>query len=165
MEMKYGVLFLAALVPIIIGVFWYGPLFGNAWMKEMNFTKASLSGQNMLKVLLLSYAFSLLISFFLTFIVIHQMGVMQVLQGEAGFNDKAGEAFLFFQDFIAVYGDRFRTFGHGVIHGVLSGFIFVLPILAIVAMFERKSFKYVAINAGYWVVTLAIMGGIICQWI
>jgi hypothetical protein len=32
-------------------------------------------------------------------------------------------------------------------------------------MFEKKSVKYVAINAGYWIVTLAIMGGIICQWL
>ena len=37
MEMNFNVLFLAALVPMIIGFFWYGPLFGNAWMKEMGF--------------------------------------------------------------------------------------------------------------------------------
>ena len=40
-----------------------------------------------------------------------------------------------------------------------------MPILGIQAMFEKKSFKYVAINAGYWIVTLAIMGGIICEWV
>ena len=37
MEMNFNVLFLAALVPMIIGFVWYGPLFGNAWMKEMGF--------------------------------------------------------------------------------------------------------------------------------
>lgn len=165
MEMNYSMLFVAALVPMIIGFVWYGPLFGNAWMKEMNFTKESLEGQNMIKVFILSYVFSLLISFFLTFIVIHQMGVMQVLQGETGFSEQTGEAFTFFQDFLTTYGDRFRTFKHGALHGFLTGFIFVLPILSIIAMFERKSFKYIAINAGYWIVTLALMGGIICQWI
>ena len=45
------------------------------------------------------------------------------------------------------------------------GMFVVLPVLSIIAMFEKKSVKYVAINAGYWVVTLAIMGGIICQWV
>ena len=39
------------------------------------------------------------------------------------------------------------------------------PILAINAMFERKTVKYIAINTGYWVVTLALMGGILCQWV
>jgi hypothetical protein len=38
----------------------------------------------------------------------------------------------------------------------------VLPILSINAMFERKGFKYIAINAGYWIITLGLMGGIIC---
>ena len=31
------------------------------------------------------------------------------------------------------------------------------------ALFERKGFRYIAVNAGYWILTLMIMGGIICQ--
>jgi hypothetical protein len=165
METNFLMLFLAALVPMIVGFVWYGPLFGNAWMKEMNFTKESLEGQNMFKVLILSYIFSLLIAFFLQFIVIHQNGVFQTLLNEPGFNEQTGDAFTYFQDFLTNYGDRFRTFRHGAIHGVMSGVVFVLPVLSIIAMFEKKSAKYVAINAGYWIVTLAIMGGIICQWL
>jgi hypothetical protein len=42
--------------------------------------------------------------------------------------------------------------------------LIALPILAIQAMFERKTIKYVAINAGYWIITIALMGGIVCQW-
>ncbi|HRN41812.1 MAG TPA: DUF1761 family protein [Vicingus sp.] len=30
-------------------------------------------------------------------------------------------------------------------------------------MFERKGFKYIAINSGYWIITLGLMGGVICQ--
>ena len=37
---------IAALVPLVIGFIWYGPLFGNAWMNEMGFTKESMEGQN-----------------------------------------------------------------------------------------------------------------------
>lgn len=165
MEMNFYIFFLAALVPMVIGFVWYGPLFGKAWMSQMGFTEESLEGTNMAKVFILSYIFSLLLAFFLQFIVIHQMGVFQTLINEPGFNEETGTAFAYFQDFIATYGDRFRTFQHGVIHGVMSGLFFVLPILSIIAMFERKSFKYIAINAGYWIVTLAIMGGIICQWL
>ena len=165
MEMNFNVLFLAALVPMIIGFFWYGPLFGNAWMKEMGFTKESLAGTNMVKTLIISYVFSFFIASFLIFVVIHQSGVYSTLAGEPGFNEKAGEGFAFFQDFINTYGDRFRTFGHGVLHGVSTSLFFVLPILSIVALFEKKTVKYVAINAGYWMVTLAIMGGIVCKWL
>lgn len=165
MEMNFNVLFLAALVPMIIGFVWYGPLFGNAWMKEMGFTKESLAGTNMVKTLIISYVFSFFIASFLMFAVIHQSGVYSTLAGEPGFNEKAGEGFAFFQDFINTYGDRFRTFGHGVLHGVITSIFFVLPILSIVALFEKKTVKYVAINAGYWMVTLAIMGGIVCQWL
>ena len=165
MEMNYNVLFLAALVPMIIGFVWYGPLFGNAWMKEMGFTKESLAGTNMVKILIISYVFSFFIAFFLMFVVIHQSGVYSTLAGEPGFNEKAGEGFAFFQDFMNIYGDRFRTFGHGALHGAITSIAFVLPILSILALFEKKTFKYVAINAGYWMVTLVIMGGIVCQWL
>ena len=165
MEMNFYILFLAALVPTIIGSIWYGTIFGNAWMKEMGFTKESLEGTNMVKVLVLSYIFSLFIAFFLQFIVIHQMGVFQTLINEPGFNEQTGEAFSYFQNFASTYGDRFRSFTHGVIHGIMSGLFFVLPVISIIAMFEKKSAKYVAINAGYWVVTLAIMGGIICKFL
>ena len=165
MEMNIYIFFVTAIIPLVVGFVWYGPLFGNAWMKEMVFTKESLAGQNMVLTFILSYVFSLLISFFLLFLVVHQMGVMQVLEGETGFGEQTGEAFTFFQNFLGTYGDRFRTFKHGAIHGIMSGVIFVLPVLSIIAMFERKSVKYVAINTGYWIVTLAIMGGIICQWV
>ena len=75
MEMNFYVLFLAALVPMVIGFVWYGPMFGNAWMKEMGFTKESLAGTNMFKILIISYVFSLFIASFLIFVVIHQSGI------------------------------------------------------------------------------------------
>tara|TARA_R110001592_G_scaffold5436_6_gene29972 strand:+ start:1330 stop:1830 length:501 start_codon:yes stop_codon:yes gene_type:complete len=163
MEMNFYIFFLAALVPLVIGFVWYGPLFGNAWMKELGFTKESLADKNMVLTLILSYVFSLFLAMFLLPATIHQMGVYSTLAGEPGFAESTGEAFTYFQDFLSNYGDRFRTFKHGAFHGVLSGLFLALPVIAIIAMFERKSLKYVAINAGYWIVTLAVMGGLICQ--
>lgn len=60
------------------------------------------------------------------------------------------------------YGNNFRTFKHGVFHGVISGIFLIFPLFAINAMFERKGFKYIFINSGYWLVSFALMGGIIC---
>ena len=155
---------IAALVPLFMGFIWYGPLlFEKAWMKEMGFTKESLKGGNMAVIFILSYALSFIMAAFLQTLVIHQFGVQSVLMGEPGFTEKTGDAFIYFQEFMNTYGDRFRTFGHGALHGVLVGFLIALPIMGTNAMFERKSFKYVMINAGYWTVTLALMGGILCQ--
>jgi len=165
MEMNFYVLFIAALVPMFIGAIWYGPLFGNAWMQQMGFTKESLAGTNMVKTLLICYILSVLVAMALMQMVIHQMGVYSTLAGEPGFNEQTGDAYIYFQDFLATYKDRFRTFKHGALHGVLYGLFFATSILGIQAIFEKKSFKYVAINAGYWIVTLAVMGGIISKWL
>lgn len=165
MDFNFLILFASALVPLITGFIWYGPLFQKAWMKEMNFTEESLKGGNMGLIFGLSYVLGLVISAGLMPVVVHQMGIFSTLAGEPGFNEQTGEAFNTFSSLMETYGDRFRTFKHGVLHGGLTGFFIAMPILAIQAMFERKSFKYIAINAGYWIVTLAIMGGIVCQWL
>ena len=165
METNYLAILGAAFVPMIMGFIWYGPmLFQKAWMKEMNFTQKDIEGGNMLLIFGLSFVFSLLIAFFMQFLVIHQYGVFSTLAGDPGFMEQTGGAYAYFQEFMSNFGDRFRTFKHGVLHGIITGIFFVLPVLGTKALFERKSFKYIFINAGYWIVTLALMGGIICQW-
>lgn len=164
MEINFLILALAALVPLVMGFIWYGPmLFQNAWMKQMGFTEESMKGGNMAVIFISCYIFSFLAAFFLQFIVIHQTGVFSSIL-ESGATELQGDALTYYQDFMAKYGDNYRTFKHGVLHGVLAGVLFVLPVLATQAMFEKKTVKYVAINAGYWIVTFALMGGIICQW-
>ncbi|MBP9069986.1 MAG: DUF1761 domain-containing protein, partial [Bacteroidia bacterium] len=51
-----------------------------------------------------------------------------------------------------------------MLHGALGGVLIALPILGTNAMFERKGFKYIAINCGYWIITMMVMGGIVCGW-
>ena len=164
MEMNFYIFFLAALVPMVLGSIWYGPLFGKSWMNEMGFTEESLKDTNMVKTLVICFILSVLVAFALMPMTIHQMGAYSTLAGEPGFAEQTGEAYSYFENFIATYGDRFRTFKHGAFHGILYGFFLVMPILGIIAMFEKKSFKYVAINSSYWIVSLGIMGGIVCKW-
>jgi len=165
METNFLIFALAALIPLIMGFIWYGPLlFQNAWMKQLGFTEESLKGGNMALIFILCYVFSFLMAFFLQFIAIHQTGVYSSLM-ESGATELSGDALTYYNDFMAKYGTNYRTFKHGALHGTLSGIFFILPVLATQAMFERKTVKYVAINAGYWIVTIALMGGIICQWV
>jgi hypothetical protein len=68
-----------------------------------------------------------------------------------------------YEAFMADYGTAFRTFEHGALHGFMTGLFFILPVIGVNALYERRSFKYVLISGGYWVVSMMIMGGIICM--
>ena len=163
-EFNFKMLAIAALVPLVMGFLWYGPmLFKKAWMKEVGFTDDSMKGANMALIFGLSYVLSFLMATFLQTAVIHQFAVQSSLM-KSGETALTGIDLTYFQDFMASYGDRFRTFKHGALHGAMTGLFLALPIMGTNALFERKSFKYVAINVGYWTVTLALMGGILCQY-
>jgi len=160
----YAIL-VSTLVPMIIGAIYYNPkLFGNAWMKSAGLTIDQLKGSNMAKILTMTLVYSFLASSLLSFMVIHQLHIGSVLANEPGINDPNSEVAKYMKTFMDTYGDRFRTFKHGAFHGGLTTIFFVLPMIAIPAMFERRSAKYILIHAGYWFISLCIMGGIICAW-
>lgn len=159
MEFNFIAILVAALVPLIVGFVWYNPkVFGNAWMKASGITEEKIKGGNMAKIFGIALLFAFLLAFMLPTVVNHQMGAFSLMGGDPT------KALPSYQAFMNDYGNAFRTFKHGVFHGVLVGLFFALPILGTNALFERKSAKYIFINVGYWVVTLGIMGGIICGW-
>jgi hypothetical protein len=157
------VMALAALVPLIVGFLWYNPkLFGTAWMRETGMDPETSKPKNMALILGLTYLFSFLMCIPLSFMTIHQFGLNSMLMKEPGFSETGSAMNNYIMDFMSKYGQNFRTFRHGVIHGILGGLLLVMPVIAINAMFEGKKFKYIAINSGYFIVCMAIMGGIIC---
>ena len=150
----------AALVPTAVGFVWYSDKgFGNAWMRENGFVKEELEKGNMLPILAFSLLFSFFISLFMQFIVIHQFGAGGMIGGDEA------TALPSYAAFMKDYGSAFRTFKHGALHGTMTGVLFAFPMVAINAMFERKSWKYIFIHAGYWTVTLGIIGAILCGWV
>ena len=162
MEIDFLVIALTALIPLATGFIWYNPkTFGNAWMEATGLTPEAARDTNMVKVFGLTYLMSFIIAFMLQPMVIHQYGVFSVLVDEPGFNDPNSAMGQYFSDFMAKYGNNFRTFKHGVLHGTIAGLLFVMPIFTINALFEKKSFKYIAINTGFWTLCLALMGGVI----
>lgn len=52
----------------------------------------------------------------------------------------------------------------GALYGFLTGFGFVTMGIGVNAMYEQRSLKYVLINGGYWMVSLAISGYILGAW-
>jgi hypothetical protein len=150
----------AALVPLLIGFVWYSEKgFGNVWMREANLNKEEMQKGNLFALLGFAFLFSLFIAIIMQFIVIHQTGAVAMVGGDAS---KGSETF---KAFMTEYGTVFRTFKHGALHGFMSSVFFALPIIAINARFEGKSWKYIFIHAGYWSLTLTIMGAIICGWV
>lgn len=166
MEFNWIVLLGAALIPLLVGFVWYNPkVFGNAWMRESGLTEESLKGANMAMIFGISFFFALLLALEMSTIVIHQMHMNSILLNEAGINDPESEIGRYMADFMAKYGRNFRTFSHGAFHGVVVGLLLILPVLGTNALFERKSFKYIAINTGYWILSAALMGGVICAYL
>ncbi len=158
MELNYYLIFAVALIPLVIGSLWYSPmLFNNAWMKASGVTEESMKGANMFLIFGLTYVFSLMLSLLLVGLVIHQTQLYSLFVGLEG-----PETTAFLNDFMAKYGDIHRTFTHGMVHGGFLTIFFFLPMFAINALFERKSWKYIAINVGFWFVCLVLMGGTIC---
>ena len=162
MGMNYLAFFGSALVTLVMGFIWYHPkVFGTVWMKEAGLNPEDMQKGSMAKVFILTYIFSLLILMVLMGITIHEFGATSLIGGPM----EVAHAKPSYTAFMADYGTNFRTFKHGLLHGTMTGLFLAFPIFAITGMFERKSWKYIFINAGYWTVCLALMGGILCQWL
>lgn len=142
MDINWLAIIAASILPLVTGFIWYNPkVFGTTWMKESGMTEEKAKQMNPAKTYGLAVVMAFLIAFFLW---------PQVFIG-GGMGELHG-------------ADPFLTFKHGALHGSMVGLFVALPVLATNALFEQKSFKYVLINAGYWVVTMALMGGIINGW-
>ena len=59
---------------------------------------------------------------------------------------------------------EFHTFKHGAFHGGILSLFVILPALGTNALYEQRSWKYILINVGYWLVSFVLMGGILNIW-
>ena len=161
MEFNLLAILVAALSSFVVGFIWYNPkVFGTIWMKEAGLTQEQLQTGSMLKIFGLTFIYAFMLAFMLQNLVIHQTGALGMVGGP-NLVDSAKPSYA---AFMADYGDAFRTFKHGALHGFISGIFLALPIISINGLFEHKSWKYMAIQAGYWTVIMTIMGSILCGW-
>jgi len=151
----------AAFSALVLGFIWYNPkVFGGIWMRETGMTEEKAKGANMAVMLIMTLFYSFLIAFILQMLTIHQFGALGMIGG-----DPAAEGVKpSYAAFMADYGTNFRTFKHGALHGFMAGLFFALPVVGVGALYERRSWKYVLVAGGFWVVACMIMGGIVCGW-
>lgn len=166
MNMNFLAILVSAAVPMIIGMIWYNPkVLGTAWMKEAGLTEVQLRAGNMAVIFSVSIFLSFLLAMSLQFNVIHQFHITSAFfDFQEQIKDAATPEGSIYKSTMDLVGLGHRTFKHGALHGTMTGLLFVTPIIGINSMFERKSFKYVAIHCGFWIICLAIMGGILSAW-
>jgi len=135
---KLMTVLIAAIISFGIGWAWYSDmLFGKPWRKLMGVSESSMKPGNdfMVKMLVLGLGSSILMAFVLSHAVVFA-------------NSYLGET--------------------GLVLGLMTGFWnwlgFMVPILISSYLYEKRSFKLVAINASYWLVSLLVMGVIIAFW-
>lgn len=154
----------SALIPLVIGFIWYHPkVFGTAWMRLSGVSEEKLKTGNMAVIFIMTYVLGFLMSAAMLEVVIHQLNIYSIFADTPGIGDPESEVGKYINDFMAKYGRNFRTFKHGAFHGTMFGVFFAMPVVAINAMFERRGFKYIAVHSGFWIISIALMGGVICH--
>lgn len=134
----------AGLIPSIIGALYYGPILGKAWRASLGKTEAELAPSNPA----LAYGGSMLLSILLASSLNFTIGLVHKDVNEAG----------------ALFINSHFTFAHGALHGAMIGLMTIAPIVVSLGIFHKLSWKTNLMNVVFWVICLAMMGGILDVW-
>lgn len=159
---NFLVLFGCSFIPFFVAYAWFHPkaFGGEQWKRVANLTDE----QNNKVITPLQLGLSILLNFLIAFGIfnatVHATHVLAITGPDANAL-KSGVGLAFME----AYGNNFHTLQHGIGHGLFFGlFCFVIPILGYAVIFERKSFKYLLVNAGFWGISLTLMACIISRW-
>ena len=110
----------------------------------------------------LIYLFSILLAYVLILMSVHQSAIFQLFFMDPELANANSEYNAFIKDFMQTYGDRHRSFGHGMIHGAEAGTFFGFSLIGITTLMQNKSLKSVWIHLGFWVLCCSLMAGTVC---
>ncbi|MCC6815444.1 MAG: DUF1761 domain-containing protein [Saprospiraceae bacterium] len=169
MNVNYLAMIVAALIPLIIGFLWYHPkVFGRVWMIQTGMTNESGKSMNMPVVFGMTFVAGLILSVAMNLISTHDAfigGALFYATNKTMIPEPGSELANWLEYYNNNLAASNHTFAHGSFHGAfIGGILITLPIIIVGAFFERRNYKYIAITSGYWIISLAIMGGIIASW-
>ena len=124
---------IATALPVALGFIYYKAIYGKNWLDTIGVA----DNKNRKKNMALIIAVSLIFSFFLSAFLLNF--------NNSGINQE---------------GD-FDTFQHGAWHGAFVAITVVIPVVLINGLFRYMSWKNMFITIVYWLITLALMGGIL----
>lgn len=60
--------------------------------------------------------------------------------------------------------ENLSPFMHGFFHGArYTGLMIAAPIVGLNSYYEKRGWSHFLVNAGYWIVTLGVMGGVLAM--
>jgi len=144
-EINWIAIIVAGLVPTILGALYYGPIFGKIWMDSLGYTEEDFKGRNEALIYGSALVLAMLIS----------MSIKMTNELVHKDVNSAGELVF----------SSFHTFGHGALHGAMLAITLVVPVFLSLSLFQKNSGKNMLLNAAFWIICFAIMGGILDAWV
>jgi hypothetical protein len=123
--------FFAAVISMVIGSIWYGPLFGKTWMKLQGCTIKDIEKAKQKGMAILYF-----VNFIGALVLAYVLGYLMILTGME-----------------SVVG--------GVQLGILIWVGFISTVGLGIVLWEGKPFKLYVLVMGYWLVNLALAGAIL----
>ena len=165
MQPNLYILPIAALIPLILGFFWYHPkVLGTTLATATGRSINQIGNQGSIGKAAFTYLFGLFMAYILLMCSVHQYPTALLFVLDPAFGQEGSEFSTFLTDFNNKYGDRHRTFGHGLIHGVEVASLASFALLGISTFIEGLPMKRMWIHFGYFVLCGGLMGGIICAY-
>lgn len=124
----------AAIVAIVLGFLWYGPLFGKMWMQLMGIDKKKMAEMKK-KPMTMNYVIMIISTLVMSYILAHFVNYL----GATDISGALQSAFWIWLGFIAT---------------VILGSV----------LWEGKPWKLYFLNAAYWLVNLSVMSVILSVW-
>lgn len=134
MDANWIGILVAALSSLVVGFVWYNP-------KVFGKVWMDSIGMTMEDAQKGNMAVRFIIAFVLAGVIAHDLGMW------ASYHDPAEQTFL-----------------HGAFHAVLNCAKIALPVLIINAVYQQQKAGGIVVDALYWAVTFAVMGGILYAW-
>lgn len=135
-EVNWLAILASGVVYMVVGFLWYGPLFGNMWMKLVGLTKKDIqkdmSQGNMAKTYGTAFL-TALVSAYVTNVLVVLLNVTDV--------------------------------GSAVALGVMLWLGYVAASYATLVLYENKKFKLYLLNTGYYLVTIVAAAVILTLWV
>jgi hypothetical protein len=133
---NYLAIVACAVVAMVLGYLWYGPIFGKEWMRLMGMHGGSMGGGKNMGML---YGIQFVGALLMAFVTAHALIFASAFLHESGTSA-------------------------GLMTGFFNWLGFVAPTTIGMVLWEGKSWKLWAIVAGYWLLTLCTMGVILSLW-
>ncbi|MCB1201588.1 MAG: DUF1761 domain-containing protein [Leptospiraceae bacterium] len=141
LQINFWAVLVCIISNVFIGFLWYGPLFLKPWAKEVGIdADKKPSAAEMIPSMLMMIGGA----FLTAYVLAHSIEVWRPsVWGHSG---------------------DLPSWQYGMYASMFSFIGFYLPPLLSLVAWEKKSWKLFSINAGYWFISVTVMGQILANW-